>query len=391
MAEDDHDALRGESLRSVLRQLCDGYHSRPHAFPHSVTLYGLRDVRDYKAASGGDPNRLGTPSPFNIKSDSLRIGDFTEDDVRELYGQYSAETGQPFSSDALVRAWEYTKGQPWLVNALAREITMRMRIDPPAPITLEHVDQARERLIQARATHLDSLSANLHEPRVRRVVAPLIAGELALGDSTYNDDIAYLRDLGLITQTPPIAIANPIYREVVVRVLGANTEDNVTADPRSFILPDGRLDFEKLLREFAAFWRQHGEILVEGTGYHEAAPQLVMMAYLHRVINGGGYIDREYGAGRGRIDLVVRWPYADADGKRTVQYEGVELKVWRDRSVDPLDEGLEQLDAYLDRLGLDHGTLIIFDRRSTAPPLTERISFSAARTAAGRAVTLLRA
>ncbi|WP_322763267.1 ATP-binding protein, partial [Frankia sp. Cr2] len=61
---DEIDALRGASLISVLRQLRDGYSHRPHAFPASVALCGLRDVRDYKAASGGDPNRLGTASPF---------------------------------------------------------------------------------------------------------------------------------------------------------------------------------------------------------------------------------------------------------------------------------------------------------------------------------------
>jgi hypothetical protein len=68
---DEIDALRGQSLISVLSQLRDGYNSRPAPFPWSVSLCGLRDVRDYKAASGGDPSRLGTASPFNIKLESL--------------------------------------------------------------------------------------------------------------------------------------------------------------------------------------------------------------------------------------------------------------------------------------------------------------------------------
>ncbi len=76
---DEIDALRGQSLISVLRQLRAGFTDRPAAFPASVALCGLRDVRDYHprnrfaiprvpgAASGGDPSRLGTSSPFNIK------------------------------------------------------------------------------------------------------------------------------------------------------------------------------------------------------------------------------------------------------------------------------------------------------------------------------------
>jgi hypothetical protein len=179
---DEIDALQGRSLESVLRQLRAGFPDRPEGFPASVALCGLRDVRDYKAASGGDPSRLGTASPFNIKLRSLRIGDFTEDDLRFLYAQHTSETGQEFTPRALARAFELTAGQPWLVNALAQEVTEEMEIGPADPITTRHLDRAKERLILARATHLDSLVAWLTEPRVRRVIAPLIAGGYSGGD-----------------------------------------------------------------------------------------------------------------------------------------------------------------------------------------------------------------
>jgi hypothetical protein len=203
--------------------------------------------------------------------------------------------------------------------------------------------------------------------------------------------VAYVRDLGLITHKNPVEVANPIYREVIVRVLGEDAETIIVDDPRTFVLPDGRLDFDKLLHEFVEFWREHGEILVSGRVYHEVAPQLILMAYLHRIVNGGGYIQREYGAGKGRIDLVVRWQYKSPNGKRLFQKAAVELKVWADGRLDPLEQGLQQIDAYLERLGLDHGILVIFDRRSDAPPLTKRGTFHPATTATGRAVTVLRA
>jgi hypothetical protein len=100
---DEIDALSGESLKSVLRQLRAGFNRRPAAFPWSVALCGLRDVRDYKAASGGDPTRLGTSSPFNVKVESLRLGDFTSGQVRDLYGQHAEETGQAFVPEAIGR------------------------------------------------------------------------------------------------------------------------------------------------------------------------------------------------------------------------------------------------------------------------------------------------
>jgi hypothetical protein len=145
------------------------------------------------------------------------------------------------------------------------------------------------------------------------------------------------------------------------------------------------------LREFMAFWRLHGEILANKETYHEAACHLVFLGFLHRVINGGGVIDREYGVGRGRIDLNVRWPHTDAAGEPAWQWEAIELKVHHPGRADPLPDGLAQLDGYLDRLGLDTGTLIVFDRRPSAPPLPERTDLSTIGTPAGRSVTLLRA
>jgi hypothetical protein len=388
---DEIDALRGQSLTSVLRQLRDGFSSRSHAFPSSIVLCGLRDVRDYRLASGADPGRIGTASPFNVKVASLRIGNFTREQVTELYLQHTAETGQEFTPEALDLAWDYSQGQPWLANSLAYEIIDRMRIQPPEPITAEHVQTAKDRLVLARETHLDSLIARLNEPRVRKFVEPLIAGDLVGSDLTYDDDLSYVRDLGLIAPNDPPAIANPVYKEIIVRELGSRARGSVLADPRGFLLPDGRLDFRLMLDEFAAWWRQHGEFLVKGEVYHEVAPQLIIMAFLTRIVNGGGFVDCEYGIGRGRVDILVRKPYTDGNGKRALQREAIEVKVRRKNTADPLTEGLAQLDGYLDRLGLDTGTLLIFDRRPSAVKKQPDPKFSVERTQAGREVTLLRA
>ncbi len=176
-------------------------------------------------------------------------------------------------------------------------------------------------------------------------------------------------------------------------MLAGQAEAAVYAEPRSYVMADGRLDMNRLLHDFAEFWRQHGELVAGRIDYQEAAPQLVLMAYLHRIVNGGGGVEREVGVGRKRIDLVVRWPYTDASGKPAVQRAAMELKVWRDRDKkgDPQAQGLAQLDEYLARLGLDEGVLVIFDARSAAAPIEERTRFEDARTPSGRKVTLLRA
>jgi hypothetical protein len=389
---DEIDALLGNSLISVLSQLRAGFPDRPTGFPWSVALCGMRDVRDYKSASGGGPVRMGSSSPFNIKEESLRLGNFTEAELHALYAQHTAETGQPFTEEALARAFELTQGQPWLVNALAREVVDKLGVPRSEPITAAHLDAAKERVILERATHLDSLLARLAEERVRRVLEPLLAGEIG-GSRTFDADFAYVVDLGLVAPNLPVRIANPIYREIILRVLASPVEAAVYADPRSYVAADGRLDMDRLLHSFADFWREHGEILAGHVEYAEVAAQLVFMAYLHRIVNGGGFIDREDGIGRKRIDLLVRWPLTDTRGERALQRAAFELKVWRDRDKkgDPLGQGLTQLDEYLARLGLDEGVLVIFDGRNAAAPIEERTRFEQAQTPSGRRVTVLRA
>ena len=129
------------------------------------------------------------------------------------------------------------------------------------------------------------------------------------------------------------------------------------------------------------FWRQHGQPLLRSVHYHEIAPHIVLMAFLHRVVNGGGSLEREYAIGSGRMDLCLRY------GGVTL---GMELKVWRDGEKDPLAKGLQQLDTYLAGLGLESGWLVIFDQRSGLPPIEERTTTESATTASGRAVVVIR-
>jgi hypothetical protein len=386
---DEIDALQGQSLLSVLSQLRDGYNSRPAPFPESVALCGLRDVREYKAAAGGDPSRLGTSSPFNIKLKSLRLGDLTAKEVAELYRQHTADTGQPFAPGAVEHAYELTGGQPWLVNALAREVVEEIRVPASEPITTGHLDEARDRLILARATHLDSLAAKLGEPRVRKIIGPLIAGEPLVLEPYDDDDTAYVRDLGLIASDPPVRPANPIYREVIVRVLSSNYQDSIATDPRTFVRPDGSFDLAHVLEEFTDWWIQNGEQLTSTGHYSEAAAQLILQGYLQRAVNGTGTIDREYAIGTGRVDVHLRWPYTTPDGVHHLQREGFEIKAWRTNRANPQPSALRQLDRYLDRLQLDTGVLAIFDQRRGAPSIDLRTGLSTVTSPAGRTITLL--
>ncbi len=342
---DEIDALADEALISVLRQLRDGYRNRPERFPWSLALMGLRDVRDYKLREGA-AGRLGTASPFNIKVESITLRDFNAEEVAELYQQHTDETGQVFTPEAVARAFELTRGQPWLANALARQITWYILPDRAEPITLAHMEQAKEELIARQDTHLDSLAERLREPRVRHIIGPMLEGT-ALPDVP-QDDIQFVIDLGLcrLEDAGGLVIANPIYREVLARVLATTPRASLPHIPPTWLTDDGRIDISLLLANFVAFWRRNGEALLGSAPYPEIAPHLVMMAYLDRVANAGGTLEREYAIGRRRMDLLLRY------GPDTFAFE---LKVWRDGRPDPLAEGLEQIDTYLAGLGAGHG------------------------------------
>jgi hypothetical protein len=135
-----------------------------------------------------------------------------------------------------------------------------------------------------------------------------------------------------------------------------------------------------LQKAFLAFWLQHGESLLKSALYHEIAPHLVLMAFLHRVVNGGGTLEREYAIGRDRMDLCLRY------GKVTL---GIEIKVQRDDGRDQLKRGLAQIDGYLARLSLDSGWLVIFDRRKTVLPIEQRLRSEVHQTEAGRSINVI--
>jgi len=364
---DEIDSLIGDTLISVLRQLRGGYDKRPDTFPHSIILCGVRDVRDYRIHSSRTKEIITGGSAFNIKAESLRMGDFVREEVDQLIIQHTEETGQIFTDDTVNQIWSLTQGQPWLVNALAYEVTMKMKPnrDRSISITPEMIYEAKENLILRRETHLDQLADKLKEPRVRRVIEPMLEGTDAAEEAT-DDDIKYVIDLGLARRNQQVLeIANPIYQEVIPRELTNVIQIDFATrfQPTWYIADDGRLDMHKLLTDFQSFFRENSEHWVERFQYKEAGPQLLMQAYLQRIINGGGTIQREYGLGRRRTDLLILWPYGDGQMQKSV----IELKIRYGALEKTIQEGVEQTWFYMDRAETNDGHLVIFDRSPDVP------------------------
>ena len=151
---------------------------------------------------------------------------------------------------------------------------------------------AKEELILGRQTHLHQLADKLREERVRRVVEPVLSGDASGADMASPDDVEYVRDLGLLARRGTRRIANPIYREVIPRELMYAREDEILQETEWYVGPDGDLDVEGLLTAFQAFFPEHSEHWIERFQYKEAGPQLLLQAFLQRIVNGGGRIER---------------------------------------------------------------------------------------------------
>ena len=364
---DEIDTLQGDSLISVLRQLRAGYDERPDGFPQSIILCGVRDVRDYRIFSSSRGSNVSGGSAFNIKAKSMRLGDFTEGEVRTLLGQHTAETGQEFAPGVVGKIWKLTRGQPWLVNALALQACFEDKTgrDRSSPIDQAAIDQAKETLILNRVTHLDQLANQLSEKRVRRVVLPMIAGSV---DAHYSPrDLEYVRDLGLVAASGPVRMANPIYAEVVPRELTITQHSVLESliSPNWYVRDDGSLDLSKLLEAFQGYFRENSESWLERYGHREAGPHLVLHSYLHRVVNGGGCITREYALARRRTDLLVEWPRPGGTLQSNPSKHVIECKVVGERSgvESVVRAGLRQTASYMDLCGAESGHLVVFDMR----------------------------
>ena len=367
---DEIDALMGDTLLSVLRQLRAGYPDRPRRFPQSVILCGVRDVRDYRIRSRAENAIVAGGSAFNIRAESLRLGDFLPREVESLLAQHTGETDQVFTDEGRDEIWRLTQGQPWLVNALAYEACFDNKAgrDRSQEITGDAIQDAREQLILRQETHLDQLTDKLQEERVRRVVEPLLGGAGAV-EPIPADDLAYVRDLGLVMRTGPVAIANPIYREVIPRDLTYTTQEmSIHHDPAWYVDEAGGLRSVKLMAAFQEFFREHSEHWVGRFQYKEAGPQLLLQAFLQRIVNSGGRIEREYGLGRRQTDLLILSPVAGRASEaqsgtdRQMQKVVVECKVLHRGLDETLREGLVQTRAYMDRCAASEGHLVIFDR-----------------------------
>ena len=350
---DEVDGLTEGTAVTFLRELRNGYVTRDEIpFPSSVAIVGMMDIRDMKAKVRPHSETLGSKSPFNVITEDFTLRNFTEDEVRELYAQHTAATGQVFEPDVFDSVMEWSGGQPWLVNALARECVEKIhdfRYDEP--ITVADIETAKETIIRRRDTHIDSLMDRLRDPRVRRVMEPIILGNQLVELSVNDEDYRYVQDLGLLKEVNGALVpSNRMYAEIIGRYLSRDEQIRMMQSiPHPPWATEDGIDMPGLMAAFQAFWRENSGADRRAYEYGEATPHLVLMAFLQRVTNGNGHILREMALGSGRLDLC---------GEYKNHRYAVEVKTAKNFAG---EKSYEQLAGYLDKLRLTEGWMPIFD------------------------------
>ena len=213
---DEADCLVGDALISFLRQLRDGYVNRKEIpFPKSIALVGMLDVRDYKAQIRPDGQSLGQISPFNIIRKDMLIPNFTESDIRALYAQHTAETGQVFAEGVIEDVWRLTRGQPWLVSAIGCECVEEIHsYHYSEPITVADVEEAKEAIIRRNPVHLDYLFHIANHPSVRPFLDAALTGSVT-DEQREDRQFRLLLHLGLLKEDGDrmqFSFSNEIYK-----------------------------------------------------------------------------------------------------------------------------------------------------------------------------------
>ena len=250
--------------------------------------------------------------------------------------------------------WCETLDKP-LVLLLDEVVSEMFNSNYSREITPALIDLAKERLIDQRQTYLDSLADKIDDSQIWLTIMSIITGDSPAFDWA-DDAIRNCRDLGIISTGNPIQFANPMYREIITRILticfSVGNNQNI-AQTSWYLNTDSSLNIDKLLDAFTDFYRWNSESWIDRYKYQEAGHQLFLMAFLQRVINGGGRIEREMAAGNGRTDLVIFWKE---------QVITIEIKMHHDKWSEP--EGIEQLARYLNRLGQKTGYMVFLEKKS---------------------------
>jgi len=332
-----------ENFLTTLRDLYQKYKKRTDKALYSVGLVGIRNIT--KLIVGG-------VSPFNI-ADQVKLPPFTLKNVRDLYAQYTEETNQPFTKEAVKKVFDETSGQPWLVNRLGTILTVDIKPQTTDPITKEDVEKAVEILLYEENSHFDNITEKAKQYKETFIDIVFDGVEHIPGD----EEQSLLLTHGLImAEGKKIRVSNPIYKKRFTRMFFRDIAGKVDISFTRYYLPDGSLNLERVLVDFEKYIAQIGAAAFYSTNKPmEVTGKFQLTAWLCQFVSeGAGELYYESKTGLGIMDIMLIYK----DRKYII-----ETKVKRYRGT--VDEALEQLaEKYLLPERVSHGYIVMFDPKT---------------------------
>lgn len=332
---DEIDTLTGNVLTSVLSQIRAGYDKRPALFPQTIIFCGTHDIIE---------------KLFNVKDTSLRIEYLTQEEVKELILNYINYSKLTINDKAIFKIYEYSNGQPWIVNSIASELFYEMvPYKKISRITEKDVDEAVVNLVEKKGNHLEYIIEKLREPKVKKILIPILMGDM-FTDEVYDNDITYLKELGLIKSDKEIEIANGIYKEVIPRVLINPVLYLINFNIEDFLIPNGKLDFNKLLKSYQQFFKNHIERLIKFIDYGNAGYVLIFQSLLQKLVEFGGKIVRNYGLNKNFIEIKYLNEY---NNQNILFYIKHYKKSSHETYKQTIQNSIDELSLYLNKIDED--------------------------------------
>ncbi len=361
---DEFDGIPQAALSDFLHTLRHIYISGKPRCPHSVGIIGVKSIAQL--------NYDRSISPFNIQ-DEFHLPNFTHEQVQELLGQYTDETGQSFVPEVIASIHKQTAGQPVLVNRFAQILTEELDIPITEPITMTHFSTAHAQLLEEDNVNLTHLTTNIRrDRRFESVLMRIMARDDGVDFNLRSDVISELATYGVIARGDDgmCDIVNPIYLYCILQAFKAvvnGLEEEYLSEGNSegfldYLTPAGQIDMEALLDNFRDFIARVGfRILQVPDTPQESVDRHLLLAYLDQFVKIiGGFMHIEVQTGRGRMDIIIT---------HNQQKYIVETKIWRgDRRY---QAGKKQLAVYLNTEGVTEGYYIVFDHRENPEPRVE--------------------
>jgi len=334
-----------ENFLTTLRELYQRYKKRTDKALYSVGLVGIRNIA--KLIVGG-------VSPFNI-ADQVKLPPFTLKNVRDLYAQYTKETNQPFTEDAVKKVFDETAGQPWLVNRIGTILTINIKPETTARITEEDVEKAIDILLYEENSHFDNITEKAKQYKETFIEIVFNGVEYIPGD----EEQSLLLTHGLIkAEGKNIKVSNPIYKKRFTKTFFRESGAIIDVSVKGYFRPDGLLNMEAILSDFEEYIMQIGvNAFYKSQKPYEKTGQFLLSAWLYQFVEGGkGELRLETPTGFGRIDILLIY-----HGHKYI----IETKINRSSLDKTVEKAIDQLcGKYLLTERANEGYVVVLDLKT---------------------------